>query len=113
MARALDTLVLVDGSNVIHSTPWIDIAGTDLHVRGERLVDACASFASLQGADIVVVFDGTGPYGTPVEQRVGARVTVVATIGNTADDWIEREASVCRASGRGYWIISSDGTLRS
>jgi predicted RNA-binding protein with PIN domain len=105
-------IVLVDGSNVIHSGAWIDHAGDDLHVRGKRFVDACASWASGEDVDVVVVFDGTGPFQVAGEQRVTPRCSVVATVGNTADSWIEREAAVFRAAGRDYRIVSDDNALR-
>ena len=105
-------VVLVDGSNVIHSGAWIDHAGDDLHVRGKRFVDACASWSGGSGVVVVVVFDGTGPFQTAGEQRVSPTCTVIATVGNTADSWIEREAAIFRANGRSYRVVSNDVDLK-
>lgn len=106
------SVVLVDGSNVIHSGAWIDYAGSDLHERGKRFVDACAGWAASVDADIVVVFDGTGPFQMPGELQVTPACTIVATVGDTADSWIEREAAVFRMARRSYRVISNDVALR-
>ena len=47
------------------------------------------------------------------EQEVGAHCVVVGTGRETADDWLERAAAICRAEQRPYWLVTSDRALRA
>jgi hypothetical protein len=83
------TVVLVDARNVLRSR-WPNVPE-------EELVDAVRTWAEREGLDPVIVFDGRAPDGG------------VGTVGETADDWIAREA---RALAEAYWLVTSDRGLR-
>jgi predicted RNA-binding protein with PIN domain len=81
---------IVDGYNVLHAL----FRGADkdeIFARRDWLADRLASFAALQGAQAVLVFDGHGPRSTSSEPIKGAPVEVVFAGGRfTADTLIAR-----------------------
>jgi predicted RNA-binding protein with PIN domain len=81
---------IVDGYNVLHAL----FRGADkeeIFARREWLADRLASFAAVQGARVVLVFDGTGPRSTSSQPIKGAPVEVVFAGGRfTADTLIAR-----------------------
>jgi predicted RNA-binding protein with PIN domain len=83
------TLVLVDARNVLCSR-WPNVPE-------DELVEAVREWASREGHDAVIVFDGRAPAGA------------VGTEGETADDWIAREAA---RTEEPYWLVTSDRELR-
>jgi predicted RNA-binding protein with PIN domain len=83
------TVVLVDARNVLRSR-WPNVPE-------EQLVEAVRAWAEREGMDAVIVFDRKAPEGA------------VGTTGESADDWIAREAS--RLEGP-YWLVTSDRALR-
>jgi hypothetical protein len=83
------TVVLVDGRNVMRSR-WPNVPETELVERVRR-------WAEGEGVEAVIVFDGSAPEGA------------IGTKGESADDWIAREA---RALERSYWLVTSDRELR-
>jgi predicted RNA-binding protein with PIN domain len=83
------TVVLVDGRNVTRSR-WPNVPEAELVERVQRWADG-------QGLEAVIVFDGRAPEGA------------IGTKGESADDWIAREA---RALERSYWLVTSDRELR-
>jgi predicted RNA-binding protein with PIN domain len=83
------TVVLVDGRNVQRSR-WPNVPDAEL-------VERVQEWAGREGVESVVVFDGKAPEGA------------VGTKGETADDWIAREASTLREP---YWLVTSDRELR-
>jgi predicted RNA-binding protein with PIN domain len=83
------TVVLVDGRNVMRSR-WPNVPEAELVERVQRWADG-------QGLEAVIVFDGSAPEGA------------IGTKGESADDWIAREA---RALERSYWLVTSDRELR-
>ena len=83
------TLVLVDARNVLRSR-WPNVAE-------EELVETIRDWASREGHDAVIVFDGRAPEGA------------IGTQGETADDWIAREAARIEEP---YWLVTSDRELR-
>jgi predicted RNA-binding protein with PIN domain len=83
------TVVLVDGRNVMRSR-WPNVPEAELVERVQRWADG-------QGLEAVIVFDGRAPEGA------------IGTKGESADDWIAREA---RALERSYWLVTSDRELR-
>jgi predicted RNA-binding protein with PIN domain len=91
------TAVLVDARNVLRSR-WPNIPEAEL-------VRRTAAWAQAEGVDAVVVFDGSAP-------EVDAGVRVVATGGESADDWIAREAARLAAEGTPYRLVTSDRELR-
>jgi hypothetical protein len=91
--------VLVDARNVLRSQ-WPNIPE-------DELVEGCERWAAEHGARPVVVFDGTAP-------RVeNTSCEVVGTGGESADDWLAREAGRLARAGRPYWLVTSDRELRA
>lgn len=106
-------LVLVDGSNVARCAAWRDAnadAGTDHDLR-RRLVDAASSWAAAEGHEVVVMFDGAGPW-RPGQVRISPDLVVHGSGGAEGDELIERAAGRARASRRPHWIVSNDHALR-
>jgi hypothetical protein len=90
--------VLVDARNVLRSR-WPNIPEREL-------VEGCERWAAEHGARSVVVFDGTAPH------VVDTSCEVVGTGGESADDWLTREAARLALEGRPYWLVTSDRELR-
>jgi predicted RNA-binding protein with PIN domain len=91
-------VVLVDGRNVIRSR-WPNMRATSL-------VELAREWAEREGARPMIVFDGPAPRERP------AGVEVFGTYGETADDWIAREAERLFDGGSRIWLVSSDRGLR-
>jgi predicted RNA-binding protein with PIN domain len=83
------TPVLVDARNVLRSR-WPNVPE-------EELVEAVHAWAEREGMHAVIVFDRRAPEGA------------VGTTGESADDWIAREASRLQEP---YWLVTSDRGLR-
>ncbi len=83
--------VIVDGENVRRSL-WPNIPD-------RRLVELVREWALREGVGALIVFDGRAPLEGD---------DVVGTGGETADDWIAREAK----SHAPYWLVTSDRELR-
>jgi hypothetical protein len=83
------TVVLVDARNVLRSR-WPNVPE-------EELVQAVQAWAGREGMDAAIVFDGKAPEGA------------IGTEGESADDWIAREASRLEEP---YWLVTSDRGLR-
>jgi rRNA-processing protein FCF1 len=56
----------------------------------------------------VLVFDGKAPEAQVGTKRLDERTTVVGTGGESADDWLIREAPAYP----GAWLVTSDRALR-
>ena len=83
------TLVLVDARNVLRSR-WPNVPEAEL-------VETVQDWASREGHEVVIVFDGSAPEGA------------IGTQGETADDWIARKAARIEEP---YWLVTSDRELR-
>ena len=83
------TVVLVDGRNVMRSR-WPNVPEAEL-------VEHVQRWAEGQDVEAVIVFDGKAPEGA------------IGTKGESADDWIAREARGLEGS---YWLVTSDRELR-
>jgi hypothetical protein len=83
------TVVLVDARNVLRSR-WPNVPETEL-------VERVRDWARREGVEPVIVFDGHAPAGA------------IGTKGESADDWIAREARGLEGS---YWLVTSDRELR-
>jgi predicted RNA-binding protein with PIN domain len=94
------TTVLVDGRNVIRSQ-WPNLGE-------EELVEQASAWGERHGHEVVVVFDGKAPGGLVGSEQRDSRTTVVGTGGESADDWLIREAP----SYPGAWLVTSDRALR-
>jgi predicted RNA-binding protein with PIN domain len=98
---------IVDGYNVLHAL----FRGADkeeIFARRDWLADRLASFAALQGARAVLVFDGSGPRSTSSEPIKGAPVEVVFAGGRfTADTLIARRIADQPADVR-VIVVSAD-----
>jgi hypothetical protein len=91
--------VLVDARNVQRSQ-WPNLSD-------EELVDRARAWADRIDAELVLVFDGKalGHVGT---KRFDEHTTLVGTGGESADDWLIREAPAYP----GVWLVTSDRALR-
>ena len=96
-----DTTVLIDGRNVQRST-WPNL--TD-----EELIERARAWAERNGKRIVIVFDGKAPGGIVGTEELDERTTLVGTGGESADDWLIREAP----KYPGAWLVTSDRALRA
>ena len=95
------TTVLVDARNVLRSR-WPNIP--------ERtLIELCAKWAAGAGVRAVLVFDGDSP-ATPATDAI---CRVVATGGESADDWIARASADLARDGSPFWLVTSDRELRA
>lgn len=93
-----EPIVLVDARNVMRSR-WPNW-------RAARLVDLTGAWSEREGVTPVIVFDGPAPRERPTG------VELHGTHGETADDWIVREAERLFDEGRSLWLVSSDRELR-
>jgi hypothetical protein len=91
------TRVLVDAENVRRSV-WPNLTKAELCQR-------TAAWAERMGLTPVVVFDGPPP-------DCDANIEVVGTKGESADDWLAREATAYGVRGESFWLVTSDRELR-
>ena len=92
--------MLVDGNNVRRSQ-WPNL-GPD------ELVERVRKWAARHGHEAVVVFDRKGPGDVVGERRLDERTSVVGSGGESADEWLIREAPL----RPGAWLVTSDRALR-
>ena len=92
MSQDLPITVLIDARNVQRSL-WPNIPD-------EELVDLAQRWADDQGHRAVLVFDGSAPDGA------------IGTGGESADDWLTREAARLDGAGEAFWLVTSDRELR-
>jgi hypothetical protein len=83
------TFVLVDARNVQRSR-WPNIPDAEL-------VESVQEWAGREEVEPLIVFDGKAPEGA------------IGTKGESADDWIAREAG---SLPEPYWLVTSDRELR-
>ena len=93
--------VLVDARNVLRSQ-WPNVPEAEL-------VERCCAWAARHDHDLVLVFDGTTPGNVVGVERLDDRTTLVGSGGESADDWLAREAP----SYPGAWLVTSDRELRA
>lgn len=91
------TRVLVDAENVRRSV-WPNLTKAELCQRA-------AAWAERMHVTPVVVFDGPAP-------ECNADIEVVGTSGESADDWLAREACASGKRGESFWLVTSDRELR-
>ena len=84
--------MVVDAENVRRSL-WPNLGKA-------RLVELAREWANAEGHELLVVFDGHAP-----EEALD----LVSTGGETADDWIVREAPRLASP---WWLVTSDRELR-
>ena len=94
------TVVLVDANNVRRSR-WPNL-------RPDELLDRTRAWAERHDHELVIVFDREAPGGITGEQRLDERTTLVGSGGESADDWLIREAP----RFAGAWLVTSDRALR-
>jgi hypothetical protein len=94
----VEPVVLVDANNAIRSR-WPNI-------RPDTFVELARAWAAGAGVRAVIVFDGPAP------SDPAGTGDLVGTRGESADDWIAREAERLAADGRRVWLVSSDRGLR-
>jgi hypothetical protein len=93
------TTVLVDARNVQRSQ-WPNLSD-------DELIERARAWADRHDAELVLVFDGRGPGGVGAS-RLDERTMLVGTGGESADDWLIREAP----GHPGAWLVTSDRALR-
>jgi predicted RNA-binding protein with PIN domain len=96
-----DATVLIDARNVQRSQ-WPNL-------RDEELVDRSRAWAERNGNRIVLVFDGKAPGGVVGATELDERTTLVGSGGESADEWLIREAPHYRRA----WLVTSDRALRA
>jgi predicted RNA-binding protein with PIN domain len=94
-------IVLIDARNVQRSQ-WPNVPD-------EELVERVRAWAERNGKRIVLVFDGKAPGGIVGVSELDERTTLVGSSGETADDWLIREAPLYP----GAWLVTSDRALRA
>jgi hypothetical protein len=92
VSQDLPITVLIDARNVQRSL-WPNIPD-------EELVELAERWAGDQGHQAVIVFDGSAPEGA------------IGTGGESADDWLTREAARLEDAGEAFWLVTSDRELR-
>jgi predicted RNA-binding protein with PIN domain len=97
---AEDTTVLIDARNVLRSQ-WPNVPE-------DELVERVRAWAERHGHRVVLVFDGRAPGGVVGTERLDERTTVVGSGGESADEWLIREAPAYA----GAWLVTSDRALR-
>ncbi len=98
---------IIDGYNVLHAL-FRGVDKEELFARRDWLADRLASFAALQDARVVLVFDGTGSHSTSSEPIKGAAVEVVFAGGRfTADTLIARRIAIQPADVQ-VVVVSAD-----
>ncbi len=95
-------MVLIDGSNVLHSDAWGDRESSAL------LVDAVASWAAAEGVESLLAFDGAVERSRPV-----GSVQVIATGAKEADEVLAERAARLAARGLAHWLVSEDRAVRA
>jgi predicted RNA-binding protein with PIN domain len=100
-AVAEGTIVLIDARNVLRSQ-WPNVPESEL-------VERIRAWAQRHGHDVVIVFDGKAPGGVVGSKRLDDRTTLVGSGGESADEWLIREAP----AHAGAWLVTSDRALRA
>ena len=93
--------VLIDARNLQRSR-WPNLSD-------EELVERARAWAEGNGKQIVLVFDGKAPGGVVGATELDERTTLVGSSGESADDWLIREAP----HYPGAWLVTSDRALRA
>lgn len=99
-----ETIALIDAENVRRSR-WPNLPS-------DELLSRSLDWANREGVRAWLVCDGQTPSGAVGEQDLGAGHKAVGTSGETADDWIIRQARDFRSNQQPYWLITSDRLLR-
>jgi predicted RNA-binding protein with PIN domain len=93
--------VLIDARNVLRSQ-WPNVPE-------DELVKRVQAWARRHGHRVILVFDGRAPGGLAGAQELDERTTLVGSGGESADEWLIREA----ARYPGAWLVTSDRALRA
>jgi predicted RNA-binding protein with PIN domain len=96
-----DVTVLIDARNVQRSQ-WPNVPD-------QELVERSRAWAERNGNKIVLVFDGKAPGGVVGRAVLDDRATLVGSGGESADDWLIREAPHYERA----WLVTSDRALRT
>jgi len=92
-------IVIVDAENTRRSL-WPNLAP-------DELVELSTEWASREGVELEVVFDGRAPAG-----EWPPSVTVIGSAHESADTWIARRAAELRSARARFWLVTSDRQLR-
>ncbi len=101
------TVYIVDGYNVLHAL-FRGAGKEEIFARRDWLADRLASFAAVQGARAVLVFDGTGSNTTSSEPIKGAPVEVVFAGGRFDADTLIARRIAGRPADMEVVVVSAD-----
>ena len=101
---AAGPVVLVDARNAMRSR-WPNLPE-------DRFLDLTREWAELEGARLVIVFDGRAPGERVGVHELDDRTTVVGTGKEIADDWIAERAREPAQDEADLWLVTSDRELR-
>jgi YacP-like NYN domain len=99
-----EAIALVDARNVMRSR-WPNL-------RESPFVELTRAWAEREEVRLAIVFDGPAPGGLVGTRELDERTTLAGTGGESADDWIAREAPRLASRGMRVWLVSSDRGLR-
>lgn len=90
---------VVDGHNVLHSQAALKDP--------VQLIDLCASFAAVEGCDVLLVFDGAGDI---PDTTIGGLQVIFAGLPS-ADTVIEREVRAAAGQYSEQLVVTNDNAL--
>jgi predicted RNA-binding protein with PIN domain len=101
------TVYIVDGYNVLHAL-FRGAEKEEIFARRDWLADRLAGYAAVQGASVVLVFDGTGPRSTSSQPIKGAPVEVVFAGGRFSADTLIARRIAGRPADVEVVVVSAD-----
>lgn len=110
---SLSHYLIVDGHSVMHAWPELKVmqkSGSRRHLARVELLRRLRTYQDMQGAQVVVVFDGTQAARSE-EREPGGLQVIYAEAVTTADAIIERLAAKYAAT-HSLRVVSADGMVR-
>lgn len=102
-------VLLVDGYNVIHAWPELNIYKNNLEDARDKLIGIMAGYGAFQNLEVTVVFDANAVSGARVFEQMSGKITVVYTReGETADSHIEKMSYDLVRLRRRVYVVTSD-----
>lgn len=106
-------VLLVDGYNVIRSTPpYRDIAEVDLSAAREALVSDVAAYAHGEWSATLVFDGGANPHSTGEAHHIAGITVIFSMFGTTADTVIEALSRKAKAVGHPVEVVTSDAATQ-
>ncbi len=105
---------IIDGYNVIHAWPELNVLQGELAEARDRLIHILSEYGAYEKYDVTIVFDALFTEDEEHIEQQGEHLTVIYTgAGATADSCIERLAYESVRRGREVHVVSSDGAVES